>query len=85
MVCISEALHPEVIAIKKAVFQVRYLRWKVLMVSNWALVPELTPGRRIQSQNAFNVLETIDPSLYGGVQAQSCASNQACQCETAVT
>ena len=34
------------------------------------------PGRHNQVQNAFNVLKTFDPSLNGGVQAQSYASNQ---------
>ena len=34
LVCISEALRLEVIASKKTVFQVRYLRWQVPMGSN---------------------------------------------------
>ena len=36
--CISEALHHEVIASRKAVFQVIYLRRKVPMGSNGTLV-----------------------------------------------
>ena len=46
--CSSEALHPEVIASRKTIFQVRYLRSQVSMGLNGALVRAARTNSRHQ-------------------------------------
>ena len=71
-----KALCPEVIASRKTVFQVRYLRWQVPIGSNRALLKAARTNYRHQVGSIIRGMplvcsfKTSDPSPYGGVQAQ---------------
>ena len=57
--CISEALRPEVIAIRKTVFEVRYLRWQVPMGSNGGSLRAARTNSRHQVDNIIRGMPLV--------------------------